>query len=282
MHFMLQACPAAAGQAVSAAILVAGFIMSLRLFGRWRHDTLSRHAIDAAVRRLQARPYQSLDAGVLLLALLLPTLLNCIRHREPPASAAVQVGPALLYYAIILGGVLAAARRAGIDVYSAIGITRATLRPAAKAGLVLGLATLPPVILTAWLSEWALQQMGVPFSRQAVFDTLADPNLGAATQALLVVVAVAAAPLAEEAVFRGILFPAALGNRGLIRALLLVNILFALLHLHLPSFLPLLVVGFCLSLGMLTTGSLLTPIIMHAIFNGEMLLLFYAWPAMAS
>ena len=33
-----------------------------------------------------------------------------------------------------------------------------------------------------------------------------------------------------------------------------------------------------LSLGMLATGSVLTPIVMHAIFNAEMLLLFYAWP----
>jgi hypothetical protein len=52
------------------------------------------------------------------------------------------------------------------------------------------------------------------------------------------------------------------------------------LHLHAPSFLPLLLVGCALSLGLLLTGSLLTPIVMHAIFNGEMLLLLYTWPSL--
>ena len=40
-------------------------------------------------------------------------------------------------------------------------------------------------------------------------------------------------------------------------------------------------VNLCLSLGMTATGSLLTPITMHAIFNAEMLLLFHAWPELA-
>lgn len=211
-----------------------------------------------------------------LLAIFAPAC-NSATTSSPP-----QVTPYVLYYAVILAGVLAAARHTGMGMGAALGITRETLCPAVQTGIVLGLATLPPVLFSAWLAEWALRWLGIPPWRQAVFDTLADPGLGAVTQVFLVFVAFAVAPLAEEAVFRGIVFPAVLRNRSALGAMLLVNVLFALLHLHPPSFFPLLVVGICFSLGMAATGSVLTPILMHAIFNGEMLLIFYAWPALAS
>ena len=283
MHSEPQTWLAILGRALSLAILAAGGVLGLRLLHRWSRGAWAPPTGERLRIRLQARPWHPADAGVLLLALLLPALLNSLQAEAPRASSeSAQLAPVLIFYCIILAGVAAAGRRTGLGFGHALGISRETLAPSLRAGLVLGLASLPPVILVACFSEWLLQQLGVPLSRQGVFDTLADPGLGLAAQTLLIIIALVVAPLAEEAVFRGVIFPVALRNAGLFRSLLLVNVLFALIHLHLPSFLPLLTIGICLSLGMLASGSLLTPVVMHAIFNGEMLLIFYVWPSLAS
>ena len=287
MPQFLKECFHTAGQILSLALPIAGVLLFVRLLWQWRcgiRPLISR----TSVARLRARPWHATDTMLLLLALLLPMAPALIAILKPSCAAtaatpgAQQLVPYILYYAMILAGVLLAARRTGMGVGAALGITRETLWSSLRTGFELGLATLPPVILTAWLVEGARRWLGIPPERQAVFDTLSDPNLGAVTQALLVFVAVVVAPFAEEVVFRGMVFPTVLRKRQLFGALLLVNVLFALVHLHLPSFFPLLAVGLCLSLGMAATGSVLTPIIMHAIFNGEMLLIFYVWPTMAS
>ncbi len=281
MPFTIQVESIAVCQLLSLSVLLAGCALLLGLLRQEHRGTWTQHAIATAATRLRTRPWRPLDAGALLLAILLPTLLNGLHPSgAPPANE--SLAPVMIYYGLLLGGVLAAARHSGIGIGNMLGITRKTIGPATRTGLVLGLATLPLVLLIAWLTEWVLQALGISTPRQAVFNTLADPNLSVVRLVLLVFVAVAVAPLAEEAIFRGVFLPVALRYGGSLRALLVVNLLFALLHLHLPSFLPLLAIGLCLSIGMLATGSLLTSVIMHAIFNGEMLLLFYAWPALAA
>jgi membrane protease YdiL (CAAX protease family) len=268
------------GLLAAIALLVAGALLFLRLLWQGRRGTPGWTS-PAAVARLQVRAWQPADACLLLCALLLPMAPALPGIFFPPAPADVPApavpsfAPYFAYYALVVAGVALAARRTGTGIGAALGITRQNAWPSLLAGVELGLATLPPVILTAWLSDGVLRAIGVPVVQQPVFDLLADPNLGGLTQILLAAVAVLAAPLAEEAVFRGVILPAVLRNCRWGYALLLVNVLFALLHLHPTSFLPLLTVGICLSLGMLDTGSLLTPVVMHAIFNGEMMLLFY-------
>jgi len=272
---------AAAGRMLSLALLAAGVFLFLRLLWRGRRGATPWH-IPEAVARLQARSWQPLDAVVLLAALLLPALLENFHPANHAGCTLAQLVPTLLYYLVVLTGVVLAARRTGMGIRRAFGITRKNLRPSLRAGIELGLAALPVLILVAGATAWLLNELGLPYSRQEIFNTLADPRLDQTAWLMLLFIAVVLGPVVEEAIFRGIFFPTLLRNGGLFRAMLLVNALFALLHLHGPSFLPLLAVGICFSLGMLATGSLLTSILMHAIFNGEMILLFYAWPALAS
>ncbi len=265
--------------------LLAGFFLCLRLMQR--HAAQRLLPASTAARQLQALPWKVRDATLLLVALslpVLPTLLAAASARSVPTAppSVWQLAMNGVFYGAILTGVWLAGRRTGLGAIAALGLSRTTARAALRTGVHLGLAMLPPVLLVAWLAENLLQGLGFPAARQNVFDTLANPALGTAARLLLILLAVILAPIAEEAVFRGVLFPTVLRRCRLPVALLLTNALFALLHLHLPSFLPLLAVGACLSLGMTVTGSLLTPIAMHAIFNAEMLLLFHAWPELAS
>ncbi|MFZ4397314.1 MAG: CPBP family intramembrane glutamic endopeptidase [Kiritimatiellia bacterium] len=283
MELSLQKLLPACGMILSSALPLAGILLGLGLFRRW-HLGAYDQTLRTNVARLRARSWLAADALLLLFAIMLPMISAVLTWFQQDTSAGPeqtdmrQLVPYMVYYALLLLGVGMAAQRTSLGIAAVMGISRDSCWPAIRTGVILGLAMLPPVLLTAGLADSICQWLGTPPSRQAVFDVLNAPDLNVMVQGSLFFMAVVAAPLVEETVFRGILLPLILRTRGLLVALLLVNVLFALLHLHAPSFLPLLAVGVCLSLGMLATGSVLTPIVMHAIFNAEMLLLFYAWP----
>ena len=75
------------------------------------------------------------------------------------------------------------------------------------------------------------------------------------------------APMAEEILFRGILYPA-IKQAGFPRlALWGTVLLFAVVHMNAVSFVPLAVMGLILTALYERTGNLLAPIIAHALFN---------------
>ncbi|MCS7337777.1 MAG: CPBP family intramembrane metalloprotease [Verrucomicrobiae bacterium] len=80
--------------------------------------------------------------------------------------------------------------------------------------------------------------------------------------------AIIIAPLAEEMLFRGILYPAIkqLGYKRL--ALWGTAALFALIHMNLNTFVPLTLLAVGLALLYEKTGTLLAPVVAHSCFNG--------------
>ena len=152
-------------------------------------------------------------------------------------------------------------------------------RAAAAGGLRGGVMLLAPAWLLAGAGAAMLQRLAWPVEPQEALQWLASGQLGAWRVLVLLLASLVLAPLAEEVVFRGILLPvlARHGTRPW-RALLLSSLLFAALHLHAGSLLPLLAVGGACGLGFLATGHLLTPIVMHALFNAVSLLALFARP----
>jgi membrane protease YdiL (CAAX protease family) len=89
------------------------------------------------------------------------------------------------------------------------------------------------------------------------------------------VVAIGLAPLAEESLFRGILYPA-VKQAGFPRlALWGTSLLFAVVHWNMATFLPLLLLAIALALLYEKTGNLLAPITAHATFNALNFAIFY-------
>ncbi len=83
----------------------------------------------------------------------------------------------------------------------------------------------------------------------------------------LVVMAVVLAPVGEELLFRGLLYPA-IKQAGFPRlALWVTSLLFAAVHANLVIFLPLLVLALALTLIYEWTDNLLAPIVTHGVFN---------------
>jgi len=79
--------------------------------------------------------------------------------------------------------------------------------------------------------------------------------------------AIVVAPLAEEFIFRGYLYPVGKKYFGPFLSTLVTAALFAALHGHMASLPALFTLALCLTLSYEKSGSLLVPRIMHAVFN---------------
>jgi membrane protease YdiL (CAAX protease family) len=88
------------------------------------------------------------------------------------------------------------------------------------------------------------------------------------------------APIAEEMLFRGILYPA-IKREGFPRlALWVSSLLFAAIHMNLAAFLPLTFLALVLAWLYEQTGNLLAPIAVHSLFNAFNFALVWAPPSL--
>jgi len=130
------------------------------------------------------------------------------------------------------------------------------------------LAVLPPIGLAAWASDFILTRLGIPPESQLVVQFLVDPKQPRWLQWYLCFAAVGIAPIVEEIGFRGILLPALSRVCGPWLAVAAVSALFAGVHFNLVSFLPLFVLAMGLSVAYVLAESVLSAILIHALFNG--------------
>ncbi|MBL9114133.1 MAG: CPBP family intramembrane metalloprotease [Verrucomicrobiaceae bacterium] len=86
-------------------------------------------------------------------------------------------------------------------------------------------------------------------------------------QGLLAISAVVVAPLAEELLFRGYVYGVIKRYTDSYFAAAASALLFALVHLHIGTLLPLFALGLILAAAYELSGSLLMPICIHAFFN---------------
>ena len=76
------------------------------------------------------------------------------------------------------------------------------------------------------------------------------------------------APLFEEIIFRGVLLPTLSKDFGIILGIIISAFIFALAHLSLGEMPPLFVLGVGLGITRIASGSLLSSVIMHSLWNG--------------
>jgi membrane protease YdiL (CAAX protease family) len=122
------------------------------------------------------------------------------------------------------------------------------------------------VLLLQWTSVSALEKLGLSPESQSAVKLVTDAK-SSWTIIYLGVFAVVIAPVAEEFIFRGMLFPLVkqLGFPWL--AWFGVSFLFAVIHLNLPTLVPLFVFALALTWLYDRTDNLLVPIVAHALFN---------------
>jgi uncharacterized protein len=105
--------------------------------------------------------------------------------------------------------------------------------------------------------------------------TLALENQDGVALALFFTTAAIAAPLFEEVVFRGFVFPSLLRYVPRWGAIVLSALIFALAHLNPSEVLPLTMLGAVLAFVYSRTGNLLAPMLLHGLWNSSTLFNLY-------
>lgn len=128
------------------------------------------------------------------------------------------------------------------------------------------IAILIPLEILEGGTYWILKSLGLPVERQPVLEfflRLHDPWLKAA----MVFLAVIGAPMVEEILFRGIIYPSLKRKFGFFHALWITSAVFAMIHFHLPSTPTLFGLAIAFTLLYEWTGNLAACIFFHASFN---------------
>lgn len=223
--------------------------------------------------RLQARACTSSDAfglicaWVFLRALQDGLTLSIGQDPDPAPLLTWALSFSLItQLAVVLAALVLLRHRHG-DL--ATGLGTATLPPgrAALYALALYVGSLPVFLAGAQVWGWFLEALNIQVTEQDVVrQFLGLDHRG--LEATFILIAIAGAPITEEIVFRGVFLPALIRRLGVWRAAAAVSLIFAIVHIHLPTLLPLFLISFAFSLGYILSGSILVPIFMHALFNG--------------
>lgn len=198
------------------------------------------------------------------------------RPSEPIKPEAIRFGA--VAYLFMLGTLLAVLVAQGHSPVKIFGLRPP--RPWHVIGMALvGFAATYPVVqaagqVAAWLGHSVSDgDEMVQFLRGPV--TSAD-------RAWIVFLAVVAAPLVEEFIFRGFLYGVLKRHFGSLAAMSASALLFAAIHQNIPAIpmLALLAIGFTLAYEL--TGSLWTPVVMHVIFNSISVVAIFFFPEWAN
>lgn len=253
---------------------VAGVAILAGMALHWRRGALGW---DVRLAWLNQRPWTWEQAGWMCLVLLLIQLGVLLARRWTaarmgPLAAGLEVwveGATLHAPTLLLIAWMARRRRADERTFAP---PPCHVGQAVGWGVWLYVATVPAILAAALVSESVLSALGVPLVLQPVASVFLETRTPV-LRWLLVGLAVGVAPLAEEALFRGVLLPLMTRTLGARVGIALNALLFALIHFHLPSLLPLFVLALALALAYIYTRSLIVPVVMHALFNGTTLIL---------
>ena len=130
-------------------------------------------------------------------------------------------------------------------------------------GGVLLFAAYPLIFLADIITQRVL---GGESSKQGIIELFNDSQT-IQQRVLIIILAVAVAPIVEEFIFRFFFYGVVKRYLGRFAGLVANCILFAVVHGHVPSAAPLFVLGACFTLAYEWSGSILVAMTMHALFN---------------
>jgi membrane protease YdiL (CAAX protease family) len=168
--------------------------------------------------------------------------------------------PALAWIALFL-------RQHDVDWKDAFGFQVTNPATAVAYGILAGALFVPAAWGLQMLCGRLMELVHLNVQDQQMVQELQDSSLNVAEQVVLGLIAVVFAPVVEEALFRGILYPALknLHRPGL--ALWGSSALFALVHFNVATFVPLLIFAVVLVRLYESFENLLAPIVAHSLFN---------------
>lgn len=268
-------------------LFLGGLLLIVHLFWQYSaHPEYTRRSVN----RLLWRPWSWMDASYLLLFLLacliagwsLATLLQRAGwvDLEENSFLLVLIQSVSLHWAAIVAVIWIMSYRR-LTWVSSFAHRKWTWIGGLGGGLIAYVAIIPFLFSFTALYHLWLQSAGQEAHVQDAIRIYAELPTDW-QRAYFIFLAVVLAPVSEEILFRGILLPALGRIWGFGAGVALSSLLFALMHMHGPSLVPLLVLSVGLSLAYTYSRSLLVPISMHMIFNGMSLIAVTALPHLPS
>ncbi len=157
-------------------------------------------------------------------------------------------------------------RSQGVTLHRAFGFGREETRVMVRRGILLFLVIVPLVWSTNYIWRETLLTLGISPDEQDILKLVRRAK-SPAVRAYFLFMAVVLAPVVEEGLFRGFIYPAVKRRAGIVRALVIVSVLFAVVHHNVGVFGPLVVLALLLGLAYEVTGNLIVPITIHSLFN---------------
>jgi membrane protease YdiL (CAAX protease family) len=172
----------------------------------------------------------------------------------------------LILYSVFFVSLHSLLKMRGVSLLAAFGLSLDSLKSGWRVALVGLGAAFVPVAISGALAQWFFEKIGLSIELQTLmrlFLSIENPFLRLAIGAIAVI----GAPLVEETLFRGILYPTLKKRLGFGLAIFLTSALFAVVHYHALTALPLTILAIALTLVYEWRGNLVSCILLHALFN---------------
>ena len=151
----------------------------------------------------------------------------------------------------------------GFDVGALAGFFRIGFFRTLASGAILLFFAYPLIGLSEAINQ---RFFGGSSSKQSIVEFFsASRTIG--ERIIIIVFAIAIAPIVEEFVFRFFIYGVLKRYFGLLVGVIFSALLFAAAHAHFPSFVPLFVLGTCFAIAYEWSGSILVSMTMHSLFN---------------
>lgn len=201
--------------------------------------------------------------------------------KEPPTTTAIkveQVLPGALSMAIFPLGVVIFFIARDVDLVALFGLRKVPFIKAVGHALGFLAALLPLLLLVSILTSRVL---GKDAQLQPLMDLYQEGVRQRDWRVIWTTILAAGviAPIGEEILFRGYIYPAMKRLIGALPAAFLAALLFAAIHNSAAGMATLTLLAIALTVAYERTGSLIVPMVMHALFNSTSLL-YAAYVAM--
>ncbi len=214
----------------------------------------------------------------LFLAFLLITMFMSLMSQalgtQPTEIEEVNLVDGSMFYLVLVGIIAAFLQMRGNHILSLFGFDSMRIPEALRRATALTLAAFPLVLLITMVVQFL---PGLKGERQEIvqFFESATKDANASRMLVTIFLATIVAPFSEEFIFRGFLYGVTKRYTGIIGGMVFTSVIFSAIHLNLPSFPALLVLAACLNIAYEYTGSLVVPMVMHALFNFMQLVMIY-------
>jgi membrane protease YdiL (CAAX protease family) len=255
----LGAAPSLALGLLSLVYLIGSICVYVSLI--YQISTRIRNALegDALARRFGLP--EAILAGVLTLFLLL-TISSAVSQTSIQFSARNLLAN-FLFIAFVVLVIVTLLQFRGFDVGRLAGLFRISFFRALGTGAILLFFAYPLIGLSEAINQ---RLFGSGSSKQSIVEFFSGSRT-IDERIMIIVFAVAIAPVFEEFVFRFFIYGVLRRYFGCLLGVILSALLFSAAHAHFPSFVPLFVLGGCFAIAYEWSGSILVSMTMHSLFN---------------